>query len=52
MQKLALPLAMLTKVRHYVAKTKLKNLYYALFEFHLQKDKVYNVSQDILFIGS
>ena len=52
MQKLDSALGKLSKVRHYVAKTKLKNLYYALFEFHLQKDKVYNVSQDILFIGS
>ena len=36
MQKLARALGMLSKVRHYVAKTVLKNMYHAKFESHLQ----------------
>ena len=36
MQKLARALGMLSKVRHYVAKTELKNIYHAIFESHLR----------------
>ena len=36
MLKLAQALRILSKVRHYAAKTKLKNVYHALFEFHLR----------------
>ena len=36
MQKLARALGMLSKVRHYDAKTELKNIYHAIFESHLR----------------
>ena len=36
MQKLARALYMLSKVRYYVAKNELKNIYHAIFESHLR----------------
>ena len=36
MHKLARALSMLSKVRHYVQKSELKNIYHAIFESHLR----------------
>ena len=36
MQKLARALGMLSKVRHYVKTSELKNIYHAIFESHLR----------------
>ena len=66
MQKLPRALSMVSKVRHYVAKTELKHIYHTLFESHLRygchiwfqsnsqftKDKIEKVQKKALRITS